>query len=150
MLKLLLLGAYLLEEKDDTPTVFSASIGNLPPGKAVLLTITYVVELDFDDGKLMYVVCLLCRAPSALALCYLSYFIVGRCTCKWKTFSYRLPTQPYAPNGRDPSPKFTKPSAKDFTEEIPYGLQVIINVRTSWQVFLSELISFSVQNDLKY
>lgn len=50
-------GAYLLEEKSDQPTVFSASIGNLPPGKAVLLTITYVTELDFDAGKLMCVVC---------------------------------------------------------------------------------------------
>lgn len=45
----------MLEERDDRPTVFAASIGNLPPGKAVLLTITYVTELDFDDGKLVYV-----------------------------------------------------------------------------------------------
>ena len=45
-------GAYLLEEKDDQPFVFSASVGNLPPGKAVLLTISYVTELDFEDGKL--------------------------------------------------------------------------------------------------
>ncbi len=54
------------------PNVFSASIGNLPPRKAVLVTITYVTELAFEEnGKLRFL----------------------------------LPTQPYAPNGRDPTPK---------------------------------------------
>lgn len=61
-------GAYLLEEKSDQPTVFSASIGNLPPGKAVLLTITYVTELEFDDGKLMCVVCV-CACVCACVWC---------------------------------------------------------------------------------
>lgn len=87
---MLFVGAYLLEEKDNEPTVFTASVGNLPPQKAVLLTITYVTELDFDDGKLKYV----------------------------------LPTQPYAPNGRDPTPKFTNPISQEYVKDVPYGLKV--------------------------
>lgn len=41
------------------------------------MTITYVIELEFDEGKLRFV----------------------------------LPTQPYAPNGRD-VPKFTQPKVQ--------------------------------------
>ena len=63
---LLSTGAYLLEEKDNQPSVFSASVGNLPAGKAVLLTITYVTELDFEDGKLKCVPSLL--HPSCIML----------------------------------------------------------------------------------
>lgn len=43
--------------------VFSASIGNLPPGKEVLVGITYVVDLEFDDGKLKFVIPSLPFAP---------------------------------------------------------------------------------------
>ena len=60
-------GAYLLEKKGSSFTVrssltslensnkFSASIGNLPPGKEVLIVIVYVTELVFDEGKLKLV-----------------------------------------------------------------------------------------------
>ena len=51
-------GAFLLDE--ERPDVFQASIGNLPPGKEVLVKLTYVTELavagrrpailDSDDG----------------------------------------------------------------------------------------------------
>ena len=50
-------GAFLLDE--ERPDVFQASVGNLPPGKEVLLKLTYVSELtvegracgfDSDDG----------------------------------------------------------------------------------------------------
>jgi hypothetical protein len=44
-------GAYLLEQRKDIPNVFTASIGNLPPKKAVLITIQYVMELQFEEGK---------------------------------------------------------------------------------------------------
>lgn len=105
----------MLEENDDRPTVFSASVGNLPPGKAVLLTITYVTELEFEDGKLMYLIW--------FYLLYSNLFSSSSSSSR-----YVLPTQPYAPNGRQPTPKFTRPFVKDLTERIPYGLQVDINV----------------------
>ena len=45
-------GAFLLDE--ERPDVFQASIGNLPPGKEVLVRITYVTELPVDDGRLRF------------------------------------------------------------------------------------------------
>ena len=42
-------GAFLLDE--ERPDVFQASIGNLPPGKEVLLKLTYVTELPVDGGR---------------------------------------------------------------------------------------------------
>jgi Ca-activated chloride channel family protein len=47
-------GAYLLDE--ERSDVFQASVGNLPPGKEVLLRLTYVTELDVDGGALRFVV----------------------------------------------------------------------------------------------
>src|SRR5262245_57891856 len=47
-------GAYLLDE--ERPDVFQASVGNLPPGKEALLKITYVTELDVDNGSLRFVI----------------------------------------------------------------------------------------------
>jgi Ca-activated chloride channel family protein len=47
-------GAYLLDE--ERPDVFQASVGNLPPGKEVLLRLTYVTELSVDAGSLRFVV----------------------------------------------------------------------------------------------
>jgi hypothetical protein len=41
-------GAYLLEQTKDE--LFTASIGNLPPGKEVIVWLTYVMELDFNDA----------------------------------------------------------------------------------------------------
>jgi hypothetical protein len=45
-------GAYLLDE--ERPDVFQASVGNLPPGKDVLLRLTYVTELTVDAGSLRF------------------------------------------------------------------------------------------------
>ena len=45
-------GAFLLDE--ERPDVFRASIGNLPPGKEVLVRITYVTELPVDDGRFRF------------------------------------------------------------------------------------------------
>jgi hypothetical protein len=46
-------GAYLMEEKEDKPNIFTVNVGNLPPGKQVEVSITYVTELTFtDDGQL--------------------------------------------------------------------------------------------------
>jgi Ca-activated chloride channel family protein len=45
-------GAYLLDE--ERPDVFQASVGNLPPGKEVLLKLTYVTELTVDSGGVRF------------------------------------------------------------------------------------------------
>lgn len=47
-------GAFLLDE--ERPDVFQASIGNLPPGKDVLVRLTYVTELPVDEGRLRFVI----------------------------------------------------------------------------------------------
>ncbi len=45
-------GAFLLDE--ERPDVFQASVGNLPPGKEVLLKITYVTELTVAGSGLRF------------------------------------------------------------------------------------------------
>src|SRR4051812_29701888 len=47
-------GAFLLDE--ERPDVFQVSVGNLPPGKEVLLKLTYVTELSIAGGGLRFVV----------------------------------------------------------------------------------------------
>ncbi len=46
-------GAYLLDQ--ERPDVFTASIGNIPPGKEVLVKITYVTELGLEGDDLRFV-----------------------------------------------------------------------------------------------
>jgi Ca-activated chloride channel family protein len=46
-------GAYLLDQ--ERPDVFTASIGNLPPGKEVLVRISYVAELPVDADGVRFV-----------------------------------------------------------------------------------------------
>ncbi len=45
-------GAFLLDE--ERPDVFQASVGNLPPGKEVLLKLTYVTELTVAGSGLRF------------------------------------------------------------------------------------------------
>lgn len=45
-------GAFLLDE--ERPDVFQASIGNLPPGKEVLVRLTYVTELNIEEGRVRF------------------------------------------------------------------------------------------------
>ena len=47
-------GAFLLDE--ERPDVFQASVGNLPPGKEVLLKLTYVAELATDPTGLRFAI----------------------------------------------------------------------------------------------
>ena len=47
-------GAFLLDE--ERPDVFQASIGNLPPGKEVLVKLTYVTELSCSDTGLRFTI----------------------------------------------------------------------------------------------
>jgi hypothetical protein len=59
-------GAYMLEESNcqafdlyfagAKSNVFTTSIGNLPPKKGVVIGITYLIDLEFDDGKLKFVI----------------------------------------------------------------------------------------------
>lgn len=44
-------GAYKLEENEDDPNVFTVNIGNLPPGKEADIVISYVTELQFEEGQ---------------------------------------------------------------------------------------------------
>ena len=46
-------GAFLLDE--ERPDVFQVSVGNLPPGKEVLLKLTYVTELPVAGGSVRFV-----------------------------------------------------------------------------------------------
>lgn len=47
-------GAFLLDE--ERPDVFQASVGNLPPGKEVLVRLTYVMELSVDGGRARFTI----------------------------------------------------------------------------------------------
>lgn len=47
-------GAYLLEQSSEES--FTASIGNLPPGKEVIVWLTYVMELEFNDAGQLRIV----------------------------------------------------------------------------------------------
>ena len=47
-------GAFLLDE--ERPDVFQASIGNLAPGKEVMVKLTYVTELTVNDGSLRFAI----------------------------------------------------------------------------------------------
>ncbi|KAJ7320166.1 hypothetical protein JRQ81_019677 [Phrynocephalus forsythii] len=52
-------GAYLMDQ--DAPGIFTISVGNLPPSTKVLIKITYVTELSFENG------CLSFHLPAAVA-----------------------------------------------------------------------------------
>ncbi|XP_019851276.1 PREDICTED: uncharacterized protein LOC100633591 isoform X2 [Amphimedon queenslandica] len=45
-------GAYLMDE--ETPDVFTVSVGNLPPGASVLIKITYVAELQAEGENVVF------------------------------------------------------------------------------------------------
>jgi Ca-activated chloride channel homolog len=47
-------GAFLLDE--ERPDVFQASVGNLPPGKEVLVKLTYVTELSIAENRLRFAI----------------------------------------------------------------------------------------------
>ncbi|ELR24559.1 von Willebrand factor type A domain containing protein [Acanthamoeba castellanii str. Neff] len=47
-------GAYRMEENEEEPNLFTVNVGNLPPGKEVEVVITYVTELEFEEGQLKF------------------------------------------------------------------------------------------------
>lgn len=90
-------GAFLLDE--ERPDVFQASIGNLPPGKDVLVRITYVAELAIDDGRLRFVI------PTTVSPRY-------------------APTEDRTGMGRPDSEALNPP----VSWTVPYGLQVTVRL----------------------
>uniref|UniRef100_A0A8C5RSJ3 Poly [ADP-ribose] polymerase n=1 Tax=Laticauda laticaudata TaxID=8630 RepID=A0A8C5RSJ3_LATLA len=52
-------GAYLMDQ--DAPDVFTVSVGNLPPSTKVLIKITYITELSYENGNLCF------HLPAAVA-----------------------------------------------------------------------------------
>ncbi|XP_064614206.1 LOW QUALITY PROTEIN: protein mono-ADP-ribosyltransferase PARP4-like [Liolophura sinensis] len=47
-------GAYLMDQDEETPDVFTVSVGNLPPKASVLIKITYVAELLTEEGLISF------------------------------------------------------------------------------------------------
>nr|XP_047129288.1 protein mono-ADP-ribosyltransferase PARP4 isoform X3 [Hydra vulgaris] len=47
-------GAYLMEEQEESPDVFTVTVGNLPPNSDVLIKITYVAELSLEDDQISF------------------------------------------------------------------------------------------------
>ncbi|KAL4233481.1 Protein mono-ADP-ribosyltransferase parp4 [Mactra antiquata] len=66
-------GAYLMDQDEETPDVFTVSVGNLPPGATVLIKITYVAELLVEGELISF------RLPGSVA--------------PWKKDSLKLETQ---------------------------------------------------------
>jgi len=50
-------GGFILEEDKDKPNVFSVSVGNLPPQKEVLVSITYVTDIGtLPEGHVVFLI----------------------------------------------------------------------------------------------
>jgi Ca-activated chloride channel family protein len=92
-------GAYLLDE--ERPDVFQASVGNLPPGAEVALTIVYVTELDVVDDAVRFVV------PTTVAPRY-------------------APAEDRVGVGRPDADALNPPRAL----EVPYGLDLRVRLAT--------------------
>ncbi|XP_046570901.1 protein mono-ADP-ribosyltransferase PARP4-like [Haliotis rubra] len=54
-------GAYLMDRDEETPDVFTVSVGNLPPHASVLIKITYVAELQVEAELISF------RLPGSVA-----------------------------------------------------------------------------------
>ncbi|XP_070605865.1 protein mono-ADP-ribosyltransferase PARP4 isoform X1 [Erythrolamprus reginae] len=52
-------GAYMMDQ--DAPDIFTVSVGNLPPLTKVLIKITYITELSYENGNLCF------HLPAAVA-----------------------------------------------------------------------------------
>ena len=47
-------GAFLLEQDAERPNVFSVNVGNLPPKKECVVSLTYVTEAEVDGDQLVF------------------------------------------------------------------------------------------------
>ena len=93
-------GAFLLDE--ERPDVFQASIGNLPPGKEVLVKITYVTELTCSATGLRFTI------PTTVSPRY-------------------APAEDRVGVGRSDADALNPPRAFD----VPYGLQLSVKLSMS-------------------
>ena len=90
-------GAYLLDQ--ERPDVFTASIGNIPPGKEVMVRITYVTELSLAGDDLRFVL------PTTVSPRY-------------------APAEDRVGVGQSPAEAVNPPKAW----KVPYGLDLTVNL----------------------
>ena len=91
-------GAYLLES--ERPNLFTASVGNLPPGAEALVTVEYVEVLDRGPDGIEYVF------PTAVAERYVP------------------PASSWERDGR-PSADVV---GQEYAERVPYGIRIVLSV----------------------
>lgn len=106
-------GAYLVDE--ERPDVFQASVGNLPPGKEVLLKLTYVTELSIEGGAIRFMI------PTTVSPRY-------------------APPEDRVGMGRPDSETLNPPLAWS----VPYGLDLTVRVATAGPVARIESLSHPV------
>src|SRR6185503_10186070 len=106
-------GAYLLEE--ERPDVFQASVGNLPPGKEVLLRLTYVTELSIAGSAVRFAI------PTTVSPRY-------------------APAGDHGGVGRPDSETLNPPVAW----RVPYGLDLTVRVRMGGAIARIESPSHTV------
>src|SRR5262245_18422054 len=106
-------GAYLLDE--ERPDVFQASVGNLPPGKEVLLKLTYVAELSIESGTIRFAI------PTTVSPRY-------------------APAEDRAGVGRPDSEALNPPLAWS----VPYGLELTVRVTMAGAMARLESLSHPV------
>ena len=111
-------GAFLLDE--ERPDVFQASIGNLPPGKDVLVRITYVTELTIDDGRMRFAI------PTTVSPRY-------------------APSEDRKGVGRTDAEALNPPVAWS----VPYGLNLSVRVRMPGQITAIEAPSHPISLEFK-
>jgi hypothetical protein len=93
-------GAYLLDQ--ERPDVFTASIGNLPPGKEVLVRLSYVTELERQGRGLRFVL------PTTVSPRY-------------------APAEDRVGVGRTPAEALNPPVAWS----VPYGLELRVDIEAA-------------------
>jgi Ca-activated chloride channel family protein len=110
-------GAYLLDQ--ERPDVFTASIGNVPPGKEVLVRITYVAELAAEKDDLRFAI------PTTVSPRY-------------------APEKDQKGVGRPPSETLNPP--RDWT--VPYGLDLTVGIEMGSEIRSVESPSHPVRLEL--
>jgi Ca-activated chloride channel family protein len=109
-------GAYLLDQ--ETPDVFTASLGNIPPGAEVLVRITTVAELPLEGDDIRFTV------PTTVSPRY-------------------APEQDRKGVGPTKADRLNPPRAWD----VPYGLGLTVTVEMSGRVRSLESPSHSIRVD---
>jgi hypothetical protein len=110
-------GAYLLDQ--ERADVFTASIGNLPPGKEVLVRITYVAELFLEGDDLRFAI------PTTVSPRY-------------------APAEDHKGVGRPPSEALNPP--RDW--RVPYGLDLTVRIEMPSPIRAVESPSHPVRVEL--